>query len=320
MKIDDREIRELMRKALHGLIDKNDLTGTEKANMLYFARQDFVNGMRLVNSLMLANANPDADPEKETTFWINRVPEIKDAQKLIEWLDPDEQRKLYITSKTDGAKQLYDEIQTYLNDWQSHTKDGLELRSRQARETISIFKRSLIDKEHLRLLSLTELDTVKYYISLFENLTGDISIRLEKFSSSNFKQPAELAKKKTEAVTYRWIKQSEKQLPELYRKLIDGGFITSETSSETFTACFTGQPVESITKKIHWLESKVLLSYFLDSLISFEKLPKNTKTKKWSIAEKVFADAANLKQAKGNFVAYGKPDGHDRIDKILSDL
>ncbi len=320
MNIDDREIRELMRKALQGRVDKNDLTGTEKANILYFARQDFANGMRMVNSLMLANANPDADPEKETTFWINRVPEIKDAQKLIEWLDPDEQRKLYITSKTDGAKQLYDEIQTYLNDWQSHTKDGLELRSRQARETISIFKRSLIDKEHLRLLSLTELDTVKYYISLFENLTGDISIRLEKFSSSNFKQPAEPAKKKTEAVTYRWIKQSEKQLPELYRKLIDGGFITSETSSETFTACFTGQPVESITKKIHWLESKVLLSYFLDSLISFEKLPKNTKTKKWSIAEKVFADAANLKQAKGNFVAYGKPDGHDRIDKILSDL
>ena len=71
MKIDDREIRELMRKALQGRVDKNDLTGTEKANILYFARQDFANGMRLVNSLMLANANPDADPEcYNWMFWI----------------------------------------------------------------------------------------------------------------------------------------------------------------------------------------------------------------------------------------------------------
>ena len=83
MKIDDREIRELMRKALQGRVDKNDLTGTEKANILYFARQDFANGMRLVNSLMLANANPDADPEEETTLWVNRVPEIKKKKKLI---------------------------------------------------------------------------------------------------------------------------------------------------------------------------------------------------------------------------------------------
>lgn len=315
MKINDIEIRELMRKALQGRVDKNDLTGTEKANILYFARQDFANGMRLVNSLMLANANPDADPEEETTLWVNRVPEIKDAQKLIEWLDPDEQRKLYITSKTDGAKQLYDEIQTYLNDWQSHTKDGLELRSRQARETISIFKRSLIDKEHLRLLSLTELDTVKYYISLFENLTGDISIRLEKFSSSNFKQPAEPAKKKTEAVTYRWIKQSEKQLPELYRKLIDGGFIATETSSETFTACFSGQPVESITEKIKWLKGgTVLLVYFIESLISQNLIKKKNK---WLIANAVFDEVTSLKQSLYNITKYGNPKGSELIDEII---
>ena len=44
------------------------------------------------------------------------------------------------------------------------------------------------------------------------------------------------------------------------------------------------------------------------------------KTNLWLIAEKVFIDAANLKQAKANFISYGYPDGYERIDKILTDL
>lgn len=217
MKIDDREIRELMRKALQGRIDKNDLTGTEKVNILFLARQDKMKELQFIHELLKVN------PEKTFIELLNSSEKYKDCIKLIDWLDPEQQ-----------------------------------------------------------------------------NL------------------PKCPHKKRAELKTYLWTKQPAKQLPELYKRLSDGGFIGPQTSLETFTACFNGQPVKSITEKIKWLESKVLLAYFLNSLIIGQKIPQ--KTNLWSISKLVFDDAANLKQAKGNFVAYGYPDGHDRIDQILSDL
>ena len=314
MKIDSREIRELMRLALAGRIDKNDLTGTEKANILHYARQDYTNGMRLVNQLMLSNANPEADPESETKLWVNRVPAIRDALILIEWLEPTSSGMLMRSLNLDGALKLKDEINSYLNNWQSVTKAGLELRSRQVRESINGFEQSLIDPADLKHLSIVEIEQLKSFIDVYSNLLTRINIRLEKYANL----PEQPVTSKKEPITYQWTKQPDRQLPKLYQRLIDGGFIDPQTSSEAFTACFTGQPVKSITEKIKWLESKVLLAYFLDNLIIGEKIPQ--KTKLWSISKIVFDDAANLKQAKGNFVAYGYPDRHDRIDQILSDL
>lgn len=310
MKINETEIRDLMRQALQGRIDKNDLTGTEKANILYFARQDKLKSLHLINELLIAN------PDKTFDYFIKRSSEFNEAQKLIDWLDPVEIKDKSINF--DGTKLLQDEVKEYLNNWQLATKDGLELRSRQIREAVSFSKLILADPDEYNHIKTEDLDRLKQFITTFELLAENISIRLEKYSNQQQSQQDQPQKKTSEPITYQWTKQPGIQLPILYQKLSDGNFIASETSSETFTACFTGQQVKSITEKIKWLESKVLLSYFLDSLIRLQKLPK--KTNLWAIAEKVFADAANLKQSKGNFVAYGKPDGSERIDEILINL
>ena len=167
MKINDIEIRELMRLALAGRIDKNDLTGTEKANILHFARQDKLNELEFLHRLVIAN------PKQNFEKLVSYSTRLKDCDILINWLEPYQQDQPQ--KKTPGP------------------------------------------------------------------------------------------------ITYQWTKQADIQLPILHQKLIDGGFIASETSLETFTACFNGQPVKSITEKIKWLESKVLLAYFLNSLISLEK-------------------------------------------------
>jgi hypothetical protein len=134
--------------------------------------------------------------------------------------------------------------------------------------------------------------------------------------SESIKEPV---KKRPEPITYQWTKQPKEQLPKLYSRLIDGGFIAPETSSETFTACFTGQPVQNIPEKIKWLESKVLLAYFISGLIRLEKIPE--KTHIWSIAKIVFQDATNLKQAKTNIKTFGEPAMlENRINEILTHL
>jgi|GEM_PF-5590099 len=303
MKIDEREIRELMKLALQGRIDINDLTGTEKANILYFARQDKSNELEFLHRLLIAN------PTQKWENLISYSRKLNDCDILINLLTPDKNKSV----KLDGAKQLQDKVREYLNDGQAITKDGLELRSRQIREAITYFKLILADPDDYNHIKTEDLDRLKQFITTFELLAENISIRLEKYSNQS-DQPQ---KKTLEPITYQWTKQPGTQLPILYQRLISGGFIDPETTPETFTACFTGQPVESITEKIHWLESKVLLSYFVDSLIRFDKIP---KTKFWSIAEKVFADAANLKQAKGNFKSYGEPGGYEKIDDILKQL
>lgn len=309
MKIDDREIRELMRKALHGLIDKNDLTGTEKAHILYFAKQDKLNELDFLHKLLIAN------PKQKFENLVSYSTRLKDCDKLINWLDPVE-----IKNKTiifDGAKQLQDDVNEYLNNWQSVTKDGLELRSRQIREALTYFKMTLSDPDEYNHIKTEDLTRLKQFIDIFELLAENIKIRLEKYNIATLKQPAELAKKKTEAVTYRWIKQSEKQLPELYRKLIDGGFIATETSSETFTACFSGQPVESITEKIKWLKSKALLAYFIDEIknqVAFADW--------WLIAGYCFDNGSGLSNTRNQYLNSntGKPRGYQSIDEVLTDL
>lgn len=317
MKTNETEIRELMRKALQGLIDKNDLTGTEKGHILHFAKLDLAKGMKLVNDLMLANLNPDADPEKEIAFWVNRLPDIKDAQKLIEWLSPKEPGILSKKLILDGAKPLSDEIQTYLNAWQSHTKEGLDLKSRQTRETITSLERIILENNQLDFLSINELDKAKHCIRHFENLSKQISILLEKYNSDSFKQPAKPVSKKTEAVTFRWTQQPEKQLPKLYRKLIDGGFIASETSLETFTACFTGQPVHSITEKIKWQKSKALLAYFIDSIKNPIAI-----ADWWKITDLCFENGTGLLNNRNQYSNNNDnlPKGYYLIDEVLSDL
>lgn len=125
-------------------------------------------------------------------------------------------------------------------------------------------------------------------------------------------------KKRPEPVTYQWTKQPDIQLPELYRRLVDGGFIAPETSSETFTACFTSQPVQNIPNKIKWLKSKALLAYFIDCLI-YKKIQ---DTNWWQVASYCFDKGSGLINTRNQFHNnnIGFPKGYHFIDEVLSDL
>lgn len=216
MKINDIEIRELMRLALAGRIDKNDLTGTEKVNILFLARQDKMKELQFIHELLKVN------PEKTFIELLNSSEKYKDCIKLIDWLDPEQQ-----------------------------------------------------------------------------NL------------------PKCPHKKRAELKTYLWTKQPAKQLPELYKRLSDGGFIGPQTSLETFTACFNGQPVKSITEKIKWLKSKALLAYFIDSIkdqVVFADW--------WLIAGYCFDKGSDLSNTRNQYLNSnnGKPRGYQSIDEVLTDL
>lgn len=309
MKINEIEIRDLMRQALQGRIDKNDLTGTEKANILYYARQDKLKALHLINELLQSN------PDKTFDYFQTRSENYIDAVKLINWLDPFEIKNKSI--KFDGTKELQDEVNKYLNDWQAVTKDGLELRSRQIRKALTYFKMTLADPDEYNHIITEDLARLKQFITTYELMAENISIRLEKYSNQQQNQPDQPQKKTSEPITYQWTKQPGTQLPKLYSRLISGGFIGPETSSETFTACFTGQPVKDISEKIQWLKETALLVYFIDSLIRGKMVNKKNK---WLIATFIFDLVTNLKQTAYNIQKFGNPKGSELIEDVLKDL
>ncbi len=339
MDIQLSKIRELMKLALQDRIDKNDLTKTEIKNILYFANQDKIKALHDIHELIKTN------PETTFEYWLNRYHPYIDAQMLIEWLDPFYDKELKeddkiinmdelpidkymavlkkfmnhqpVTFNSDGTMKLIDEIDKYLNNTQAVTKSGLELRSRQTREMIAIHKRTLVDPDYSDHISEEGVKKKNALIATLKQLSDRINIRLERYINLP-EQPKKPAKSKPEPVTYQWTKEPHAQLPKLHSRLIDGGFIDPVTSLETFKVCFTGQPLKNIPSKIKWLESKVLLAYFIVSLINHKKIP--SKTHIWKIAENVFQDATNLKQAKANITAYGEPYGYNRIDDILTHL
>ena len=137
---------------------------------------------------------------------------------------------------------------------------------------------------------------------------------LELEKSASIKEPV---KKRPEPITYQWIKQPDIQLPKLYSRLIDGGFIAPETSSETFTACFTGQPVQIIPEKIKWLKSKALLAYFIYGIRDEVKF-----TDHWDIAKHCFDKGSDLSNTRNQYLntKTGLPKGYPLIDEVLYKL
>lgn len=349
MDIQESKIRELMKLALQDRIDKNELTKTEIKNILYFANQDKNEALHDIHELMKAN------PETTFEYWINRYHPFMDAQKLIEWLDPFYNKELKeddkiinmdklpideymavlkkfmnhqtVTFNTDGTLKHIDEVDKYLSNLQAVTKSGLMLKSRQTREAIAIHKRTLVDPEFTNHFTESDVKHRHTLIAILELVSERINIRLEKYINLP-EQPKEPTKSKPEPVTYQWTKEPKAQLPKLHSRLVDGGFIDPVTSLETFTVCFTGQPVQNIPSKIKWLKGgtsgTALLAYFLDSLVNKNKIPVDTMV--WSIAEKCF-DGYNrkaLSQAKHQYLnnkkTNGKPSDHSLIDEVLFNL
>jgi hypothetical protein len=129
--------------------------------------------------------------------------------------------------------------------------------------------------------------------------------------------PNRKQKQKQQQNSYQWLIKPDKELPELYNRMIKGKII-SQIDFPAFRSIFTGQPVESIATKIQWLADGVLLAYFIDSIRN--KLPMATDV--WSVAKQCFENASSLKQSQYNYstVGTGKPKQHKLIDDLLKDL
>jgi hypothetical protein len=119
--------------------------------------------------------------------------------------------------------------------------------------------------------------------------------------------------------SYKWEGNPDKELPELYRLMIEEyNLIASETTYEQFKVVFTGQPIDEIdkierTKKF----TNVLLAYFVSELFL-----KNNPNDYLSIAESCFANAKNLNQALTNYNNNQNrlPKNHTIIDELINEL
>lgn len=76
------------------------------------------------------------------------------------------------------------------------------------------------------------------------------------------------SKKTLNKITYQWQNNPKIELPELYSLMHDEyKLIASETSLESFTAIFTGQPIDSSIIPIRWHQDNATeLIYFIDKL------------------------------------------------------
>jgi hypothetical protein len=97
-------------------------------------------------------------------------------------------------------------------------------------------------------------------------------------------------------------------------------FIDDKTTLEQFKAVFTGQPIETI-QPIKWIETTTLLAYFLDNADIKQNYQSIVGKTGLFISKKDNPiSASNLAASLSNFNKYGKPKGHEKIDKLLNDI
>jgi hypothetical protein len=177
-------------------------------------------------------------------------------------------------------------------------------------------------------LPLTELNFIREeslkFNELKEKVKGEQNpiyyMRVETYLNYLTNRQNELSKqpKQQKKTSYVWQGNADKELPELYKLMIESHLIAKETTYQQFKAVFTGQPIDDIekirkTKKF----TNVLLTYFISEL--FQKSNPNDYL---SIAESCFDGAKNLSQAQTNYTNNQKslPKNHIIIDDLLKDL
>ena len=128
--------------------------------------------------------------------------------------------------------------------------------------------------------------------------------------------------KQKNRTTYQWQGNADKELPELYSLLVNEyNLIASDTTLEQFTDIFTGQSIDYIDP-IKWSASKSLNAYFIERLISKNKLSKAINTDVWEISKSCFIDGTNFSQLIDNYnnSKTGKPRNYNLIDDLLNAL
>jgi hypothetical protein len=128
--------------------------------------------------------------------------------------------------------------------------------------------------------------------------------------------------KQQKKTSYEWQNEPEKELPELYRLMIDKyKLIAPDTTIEQFKAVFTGQPIESI-KPIKWQANASELLYFDEAI-------KKKVNGVWHIYQRMTACfvepdgklfTANWKQIKTEINLKLKQKKQTAIDELVSNF
>jgi hypothetical protein len=154
---------------------------------------------------------------------------------------------------------------------------------------------------------------------------------LQKYLSNEIdhqqKRPARKPTKQQQKTSYVWQSNPDKELPELYKLMIDNyKLIAPETTLEQFKAVFTGQPINEI-KPIRWHQDNASeLLYFIDKLEqshNIEHTPKRADYQKMTACfvkpdGKQFK--ANWKQIKQNISMNLSSDKQKAIDELVNNF
>ena len=112
---------------------------------------------------------------------------------------------------------------------------------------------------------------------------------------------------------------NKKQLEDLYKRLIEGGYIKKETEKKLFVWLFGGDIEPQPFTPIKWEKNKTLLVYLIDNLCYEEEVSFNF----WKNAQMIFEEK-HMAQTKYNYLQTkktdAKPSGYNEIDSIISNI
>lgn len=154
---------------------------------------------------------------------------------------------------------------------------------------------------------------------------------LQKYFSNEIdhqqKRPTRKPPKQQKKTSYVWQGNPDKELPELYRLMIDKyKLIAPETTLEQFKAVFTGQAIESINP-IKWHQDNASeLLYFIDRLQQTNNIVHNPKKTDYQKMTACFVKPdgkqfkANWKQIKQNISFNLSSDKQNAIDELVNNF
>lgn len=154
---------------------------------------------------------------------------------------------------------------------------------------------------------------------------------LQKYLSNEIdyqqKKPTRKPPKQQTKTSYVWQNNPDKELPELYKLMIDNyKLIAPETTLEQFKAVFTGQAIESINP-IKWHQDNASeLLYFIDRLQQTNNIVHNPKRTDYQKLKACFVkpDGSQfneaLKSLKTKIDINLSPDKQTAIDELVSNF
>lgn len=158
-------------------------------------------------------------------------------------------------------------------------------------------------------ITLPKFELITKYLSYMEFYNVLIQDFEDLKSGTEIKSPAERYRFKT--------KLTVNQIERLYHKLIEGGFIGSDTDENEFLWAFGVNKKSFDSIHIDWLKSQTLAVYFIDTLFTFNFLLNYDKM--WAVGSRIFG-FKNMAQTKQNYISTNrsnKPKGFESIDEII---